>query len=122
MIVAGGAFVDPELANYFYRIGLPVAIGYGLTEACTVLTVNDLKPFRPDTVGAPVAGVELEIRDRDESGVGEVWVRSRTVMQGYLNAPEADARSADQRLAAHRRPRPARRIGPSASCSAAART
>jgi long-chain acyl-CoA synthetase len=89
LIVAGGAFVDPELANYFYRIGLPIAIGYGLTEACTVLTVNDLKPFRPDTVGAPVAGVELEIRDRDENGVGEVWARSRTVMQGYLDAPEA---------------------------------
>lgn len=88
LIFAGGAFVDPEIANYFYRLGLPVVIGYGLTEACTVLTLNDLKPFRPDTVGAPVAGVEVEIRDRDASGVGEVCVRSKTIMQGYFNAPE----------------------------------
>jgi len=89
LIFAGGAWVDPELANYFYRLGIPVVIGYGLTEAVTVLTLNDLKPFRPDTVGAPVAGVELQIRDRDASGVGEVWVRSRTLMQGYFEAPDA---------------------------------
>ena len=35
----------------FYRLGLPVVIGYGLTEACTVATVNDLAPFRGDSVG-----------------------------------------------------------------------
>jgi len=89
MIFAGGAFVDPDLANYFYRLGIPVIIGYGLTETVAVLTLNDMKPFRPDTVGAPVPGVELEVRDSDASGVGEVWVRGRTIMQGYFRNPEA---------------------------------
>jgi long-chain acyl-CoA synthetase len=88
LIFAGGAFVDPELADYFYRLGLPVVIGYGLTEACTVLTLNDLHPYRGDSVGRPVAGVELEVRDPDREGVGEVCVRSRTLMRGYFNAPE----------------------------------
>lgn len=88
MIFAGGAFVDPELASYFYKLGIPVVIGYGLTETVAVLTLNDLKPFRADSVGAPVPGVEVEVRDRDASGVGEVWVRSRIVMQGYYRAPE----------------------------------
>ncbi len=88
LIFAGGAFVEAELAEFFYRIGLPVVIGYGLTEAGTVLTLNDLTPFRSDTVGRPVAGVELSLRDPDAQGVGEVWVRSRTVMQGYFDAPE----------------------------------
>jgi long-chain acyl-CoA synthetase len=88
LILAGGAFVDPELASYFYRLGFPVAIAYGLTEACTALTCNDLHPFRADTVGRPIAGVELELRDADASGVGEVYARSRTLMQGYYEAPE----------------------------------
>jgi long-chain acyl-CoA synthetase len=88
LIFAGGAFVDPELASYFYRLGLPVVIGYGLTEACTVITCNDLRPFRPDTVGRPVEGVELRIEAPDAQGVGEIHVRSRMVMRGYYEAPE----------------------------------
>lgn len=86
-IFAGGTFVDRKLAEFFYDLGLPVVIGYGLTEASTVITVNDLKPFRADTVGRAVAGVEVEIRDPNEAGVGEVWVRGPTVMKGYLDAP-----------------------------------
>jgi long-chain acyl-CoA synthetase len=88
LIFAGGAFVEPALAEFFYGIGLPVVIGYGLTEACTVLTVNDLRPFRATTVGPPVKGVELELREQAPDGVGEVYARGRTIMAGYLDAPE----------------------------------
>jgi long-chain acyl-CoA synthetase len=93
MIFAGGAFVEPELAEFFYRLGFPVVIGYGLTEACTVLTVNDLKPFRATTVGRAVDGVELELRGVASDGVGEVYARGRTVMRGYLDAPELSAQA-----------------------------
>jgi len=90
-IFAGGAFVERDMAEFFHRIGIPVAIGYGLTEAGTVLTLNDLAPFRADTVGRPIDGVELELRDVDADGVGEVWVRGGTVMKGYLDEPELTA-------------------------------
>jgi len=92
MLFCGGAFVDPARARFFYDLGIPVVIGYGLTEACTVLTVNDLAPFRADSVGRPLDGVELEIRARDpESGIGEVWAKSPTVFDGYLDDPEQTA-------------------------------
>lgn len=90
-VFAGGTFVDRKLVEFFYELGIPVAIGYGLTEATTVITVNDLEPFRGDTVGKPVEGVEVEIRNANDEGVGEVWVRGRTVMKGYLDAPELTA-------------------------------
>ncbi|MEZ4452348.1 MAG: class I adenylate-forming enzyme family protein [Nannocystaceae bacterium] len=88
LIFAGGAFVERSVAEFFNRIGIPVAIGYGLTEAGTVLTVNDLKPFRGDSVGRPVKGIEIEIRDANERGVGEVWARGPTIFMGYFEAPE----------------------------------
>ncbi len=90
-LITGGAFLEPATAQFFYDLGIPVANGYGLTEACTVLTVNDLKPFRADTVGKPLPGVELRILRPDVDGVGEVAARSKTVMSGYLDDPELTA-------------------------------
>ncbi len=90
-IIVGGAFTEPQTLQFFYDLGIPVANGYGLTEAGTAITVNDLNPFRADTVGKPLPGMELKIVDPAEDGVGEVYVRSKTVMSGYLNDSELTA-------------------------------
>jgi long-chain acyl-CoA synthetase len=87
----GGAFMDPSTLQFFYDLGIPVANGYGLTEACTVLTVNDLKPFRADTVGKPLPGVDLRILNPGSDGVGEVAAHSKTIMSHYLDDPELTA-------------------------------
>jgi long-chain acyl-CoA synthetase len=90
-IFAGGAFCDPQMIRFFYDIGIPVAIGYGLTEAGTVLTLNDFKPFRADTVGKPVPGAEVKIINPDADRIGQVAVRGKTVMSHYLDDPELTA-------------------------------
>jgi long-chain acyl-CoA synthetase len=87
-IIVGGAFTEPQTLQFFYDLGIPVANGYGLTEAGTAITVNDLHPFRADTVGKPLPGMEVRIANPDGAGIGEVTVRSKTVMSGYLNEPE----------------------------------
>jgi long-chain acyl-CoA synthetase len=87
-IIVGGAFSEPQTLEFFYDLGIPVANGYGLTEAGTAITVNDLKPFRADTVGKPLPGMEVKIVDPSPDGVGEVFVRSKTIMSGYLNEPD----------------------------------
>jgi len=74
--------------QFFYDLGIPVVNGYGLTEAGTALTLNDLKPFRADTVGKPLPGVELRILNPDADGVGEVAARSKTIMSHYLDDAE----------------------------------
>jgi len=90
-LITGGAFAEPATLQFFYDLGIPVATGYGLTEAGTAVTLNDLKPFRADTVGKPLPGVELRILDANAEGIGQVAVRGPTVMQGYLNDPEQTA-------------------------------
>lgn len=87
-LITGGAFLEPSTMQFFYDLGIPVVNGYGLTEAGTALTLNDLKPFRADTVGKPLPGVELRILNPDAEGVGEVAAQSKTVMSHYLDDPE----------------------------------
>jgi long-chain acyl-CoA synthetase len=90
-LITGGAFIEPATLQFFYDLGIPVANGYGLTEAGTVLTVNDLKPFRADTVGKPLPGVELRILNPGAEGVGEVAAKSATIMSHYLDDAELTA-------------------------------
>jgi long-chain acyl-CoA synthetase len=90
-LFVGGAFTEPGTLQFFYDLGIPVANGYGLTEAGTALTLNDFNPFRPDTVGKPLPGVEMEIVRPDAEGIGEVAVRGATIMSHYLDDPELTA-------------------------------
>jgi long-chain acyl-CoA synthetase len=90
-LITGGAFIEPSTLQFFYDLGIPVANGYGLTEGCTALTLNDLKPFRADTVGKALPGVEIRILSPDADGIGEVAAKSATVMSHYLDDPELTA-------------------------------
>jgi long-chain acyl-CoA synthetase len=90
-LLVGGAFTEPKTLEFFHELGIQIANGYGCTEACTAITVNDMRPFRPDTLGKPVAGMQVRIVNPGADGVGEVAVRSKTVMSHYLDDPELTA-------------------------------
>ncbi|MEU8627784.1 class I adenylate-forming enzyme family protein [Streptomyces sp. NPDC048669] len=71
---------------------------YGLTETCTAVAAANPQELAaaPGTLGRPVAGVRLEIRDPGgevlgEGEEGDVWVRSQYNMLGYWRDPEATA-------------------------------
>lgn len=91
-LISGGAALPKETAELFRGIGLPLAEGYGLTEAAPVLTVAKASSSaKPGSVGAPVPGVEVKILNPDPSGVGEVAARGPNVMVGYADDPDATA-------------------------------
>ena len=77
----------------------PVQIleGYGLSETSPVASFNMLdRPRRPGSIGYPVWGVEMSIRDDDDRPVsdgerGEICIRGHNIMKGYLKRPEATA-------------------------------
>jgi long-chain acyl-CoA synthetase len=92
-LFVGGAFTEPAPLQFFYDLGILVGNGYGLTEAGTAVTLNDFRPFRADTVGKPLPGMEIKIVCPDVNGIGEVAVRSKTLMAYYLDDPELTART-----------------------------
>ncbi|MGB6482332.1 MAG: AMP-binding protein [Candidatus Acidiferrales bacterium] len=87
----GGAFTEPATLQFLYDLGIPVGNGYGLTEAGTVITLNDFKPFRADTVGKALPGTEVRIVKAGSDGIGEVAARGKTIMSQYLGGPELTA-------------------------------
>ncbi|MEK6677043.1 MAG: AMP-binding protein [Planctomycetota bacterium] len=89
MFVSGGARLDPELWHAFHRLGFIVHEGYGMTETAPVLTCTPQGSEKPGSVGPPLPNVQLEIRNQNLEGVGEVWVKGPNVMSGYWNNPEA---------------------------------
>ncbi|MFZ5509116.1 MAG: AMP-dependent synthetase/ligase [Pseudomonadota bacterium] len=88
--VAGGAALNPKISHCFLAMGLPLLQGYGLTEAAPVVSANRLADNVPESVGIPLAGVEVKIGEQDE-----LLVRGPNVMLGYWQRPEDTRKAID---------------------------
>lgn len=91
MIICGAAALNPDLAKDFASFGLPVVIGYGLTECSPIVMCNDGDTPLPDTVGKPLDDVDVILDRIDENGAGEICVKGPVVMLGYYKDKKATA-------------------------------
>lgn len=83
LLQVGGAALTRRAWERLAAAGWPPLQGYGLTECSPVICSNRAGSQRPDTVGPPVDGVEVQI---DEQGV--LWTRGAHVMLGYWRQPQ----------------------------------
>lgn len=91
LFIAGGAPIDPSVIENFQALGIPMIQGYGMTENAPIIAVNRDKYSKPASVGPPMPGTEVKIIDPDKKGVGEIIVKSDSVMLGYYRNPEETA-------------------------------
>ena len=97
---SGAAPLPVELVEPFERrFGGKLLEGYGLTEASPVVSAHRLSGVRKlGSVGQPIPGVTVSIRDDDDRAlptdeVGEVCVQGPNVMLGYYRNPEETAKT-----------------------------
>ena len=99
---AGADKVSTELLTEFAALaGFPIDEGYGMTEV-GLATLNPPRgPIKQGSIGPPIGGFGISLRDEkggsvDEPGVvGRIWIKTRSRMAGYWEAPEATAEILD---------------------------
>ncbi|HOQ07771.1 MAG TPA: AMP-binding protein [Clostridiales bacterium] len=96
LIICGGAYLDQEIIDTFEAIGITVLNGYGITECSPLISCNRNKYQKKGSVGVPILGSEIKIRNPDENGEGEICVKGPHVMLGYYKNPEATAAVFDE--------------------------
>ncbi len=92
--VSGGGMLALHLDRFLTALGVPVVVGYGLTETSPIVTVRRFKDNVLGTIGRPIPQTELKITDAAGKEVplgtvGELQIRGPQVMPGYLGNEEA---------------------------------
>lgn len=100
-VISGGGSLARSIDKFYAMIGIPLIVGYGLTETSPV--TNARRPWKNmiGATGQPIPGTQMRIVDLEtrqtlsEGQKGVVLVRGPQVMQGYYNLPEATAKAID---------------------------
>jgi long-chain acyl-CoA synthetase len=87
--VAGGGPLSPITADFFDSLGFNIVHGYGMSENSPLISVNTSRHKRNVSVGLPVSYTDVKILDPGPEGIGEIAVKSPSVMLGYFENEEA---------------------------------
>jgi long-chain acyl-CoA synthetase len=96
MIICGGAKLNQDIIDTFEAIGITILNGYGITECAPLISCNRNEYQKKGSVGVPIIGLQVKIKDPDENGEGEICVKGPNVMLGYYKDPEATAAAFDE--------------------------
>lgn len=89
-VIIGGAAMNPEVTDFFYKIKFPFTIGYGMTECAPLISYAPWNEFIPGSAGKILDIMEVRIASDDPYNItGEIQVRGENVMKGYYKNEEA---------------------------------
>lgn len=95
LMPSAGAALDEKVAEFYYSTGFNILITYGLTETNIPVIGNRGDNITTDSCGKVYSNIEVKIANKDESGAGEIYVKSPYMMQGYFRDEEATKEAFD---------------------------
>ena len=84
IMVSGGGPLNPETADFFDSFGFNIVQGYGMSENAPLISVNTPQFKNNESVGLPVIHTDIKIIEPDEEGIGEIAIKSPSLMLGYF--------------------------------------
>ncbi|ELR98156.1 long-chain fatty acid--CoA ligase [Gloeocapsa sp. PCC 73106] len=100
-LISGGGSLAMHLENFYEVVGIPILVGYGLTETSPVTNARQIEHNLRGSAGKPLPETEIRIvdletkQDLPKKKRGLVLLRGPQVMQGYYHQPEATAKAID---------------------------
>ncbi|MCF0182526.1 MAG: long-chain fatty acid--CoA ligase [Muribaculaceae bacterium] len=85
-----GAMLSDRITEFLHTVGIPIVVGYGLSETTATVSCYEDVGWGLGTIGTPIPGWEVKIGENNE-----ILVRGNQVMKGYYNKPEETARAID---------------------------
>ncbi|MXZ48154.1 MAG: long-chain fatty acid--CoA ligase [Candidatus Dadabacteria bacterium] len=89
IIVSGGAALSEPASEGLEKYEFPLLQGYGMSETAAVISANPFSKPKNASGGMVLENCEVEIRDVDSEGIGEICVRGSNIMNGYYKNPGA---------------------------------
>ena len=89
LLVAGGGPLNPSTGEFFDLLGFDLVQGYGMSENGPLITTNTPRYNNFASVGLVVKNTDVQIRGAGPDGVGEIVVKSPSLMKGYYRNDEA---------------------------------
>lgn len=81
-----GAPLSANITEFFRSMGVPIVIGYGLSETTATVSCYPYVGYEIGTVGTVLDRIDVRIGENDE-----ILVKGPTVMRGYFNKPAETA-------------------------------
>lgn len=87
VVLVGGEFIPKPLVEKSISKNIAIYKTYGMTETCSQSTTFSVLeyPNKIDSVGLPLYGVEINIKNKDVKGIGEIHIKSPMLMDGYIS-------------------------------------
>lgn len=89
IFIFGAAPLKRTSIDYFASLDIPLMNAYGMSETSGGATTHDANKFKLTTCGYALPGTEVKIDNQDEKGEGEIIMRGRHIMMGYLKNDQA---------------------------------
>lgn len=87
-----GAYVSPEVEEFIRSIGIPIIVGYGLTESLATVSCDHFdKPITLGSVGRPISSIQIKIGENDE-----ILLKGPTITPGYYHRDNVNAEAFDE--------------------------